>query len=152
MRYRALLAVALALSMLIPAASAGARPTEHRLQQIAYARINALRVRSGVPPLALSRSLDRSAQGYARYMLGKGFFGHLATIRASSRFRSLGEIILMHRGGHGRPRVAVGLWSRSPGHRSILLSSRYRGIGIGKVSGHLGGHRVTIWVAHVGRR
>ena len=152
MRYRASLAIVFALFTLAPAAAGGNRPTKHRLQAIAHARVNAFRARDGLPPLRLSRSLDRSAQSYARYMLRRGYVGHLSAIRASRRFRSLGELVLMHRGGHGRPRGTVRAWARSPGHRYVMLGSRYRAIGIGKASGRLWGHPVTIWVAHVGSR
>jgi len=85
-------------------------------------------------------------------MLRREYFGHLSRIRGSRRFGSLGEIILLHRGTHGRPRLAVRNWARSPGHRSLMLGSRYRRIGVGKASGSLGGRRVTTWVVHVGRR
>ncbi len=152
MRFRAPLAIVLALFVLFPPASGGTRPAKQRLQEIASARINGLRARHGLAPLRLSPSLARSAGAYARYMLRSGYFGHLPTIRASRHFRSLGELILRHPGGHGRPRVTVRAWADSPGHRYVMLSSRYRRIGIGKASGRLGGHPVTIWVAHVGRR
>ncbi len=85
-------------------------------------------------------------------MLHSGYFGHRSTIRASGRYRSLGEVILKHPGRHGRPRVAVSHWAHSSAHRYILLSSRYRQVGVGKASGWFRGRRVTIWVAHVGRR
>jgi len=85
-------------------------------------------------------------------MLRSGYFGHLSTIRGPGRYRSLGEIILLHPGLHGRPRVAVRYWARSSGHRSVMLSSRFRSIGVGKASGRFRGRRVTLWVSHLGRR
>jgi uncharacterized protein YkwD len=153
MRNRATLASVLALSLCAQAADAGTASAKDRLQRIAQQKINALRAETGAPKLHRTRTLNRSASSYARYMLRRSYFGHLPRIRAStSEYRSLGEIILMHRGGHGRPRVAVRNWARSPGHRSVMLSPTYRRVGIGKASGTFDGHRVTIWVAHVGRR
>ena len=155
MRYRATLTLAVVLAMLavmFPAAPAGARPSEDRLEKLARAKINALRARNGLRPLRVSKGLSRSAARYARYMLRTGYFGHLSTIRAPRRYRSLGEIILLHRGRRGRPRIAVKYWARSSGHRYVMLSAKYRSIGVGKASGFFQGHNVTLWVAHVGRR
>lgn len=150
---RAGLAMILAAFMLVQAPPALARPHgKERLQRLAHERINALRSDDRARRLRRSRGLTRSASAYARYMLRNRYFGHLSTIRAPRRYRALGEIILMHRGGHGRPRVAVNRWARSSGHRYVMLSRRYRQLGVGKASGRFGGHRVTIWVAHFGRR
>ena len=153
MRYRALLAMILAVFVLAPAsaASAGNRD-KNRLQKVAQKEINTLRSNNGVRKMRRSRSLSRSASAYAGYMLRSGWFGHLSTIKASGRYRALGEVILKHPGRHGRPRVAVNRWARSAAHRFILLSPRYRQVGVGKASGWFRGRRVTIWVAHVGRR
>lgn len=140
------------LMLVVAAAPASARPVEDRLERKARAKINALRASQGLSALRLSRPLARSAAAYARYMLRTGYFGHLSTIRAPRRYRRLGEIILSHRGRHGRPRIAVKYWARSPGHRYVMLSSRFRAIGVGKASGRFRGREVTLWVSHVGRR
>jgi len=147
------LAMTLAASMLFQAAPASARPAgKERLQRVAQERINALRSDNRVRRVRRARGLTRSASAYARYMLRRGYFGHLSTIRAPRRYRSLGEIILMHRGGHGRPRLTVNNWAGSPGHRYVMLTEKYRDVGVGKASGWFEGHQVTIWVAHFGRR
>ena len=85
-------------------------------------------------------------------MLRSGYFGHQSTIRAPRRYRTLGEIILLHRGLHGQPRTAVKHWAQSSGHRDVMLSSRFGSIGVGKASGRFQGHNVTLWVSHVGRK
>jgi uncharacterized protein YkwD len=136
----------------VPAASAKARPSEGRLEQKARAKINAARARNGVRRLRMSRALTRSAGNYARWMLRSGYFGHQSSIWAPRRYRSLGEIILIHPGRHGRPGVAVRHWAQSSAHRYIMLSSRYGLVGVGKASGRFRGRRATVWVAHVGRR
>ena len=155
MSHRATLALAVVLAMIAAtalAAPAAARPAEDRLEKLARAKINALRAKNGLRPMRKSVSLTRSAARYARYMLRTGYFGHLSTIRAPRRYRTLGEIILLHRGRRGRPRIAVKYWARSSGHRAVILSSRFRSIGIGKASGYFQGRNVTLWVSHVGRR
>ena len=158
MRHRATLTLAVVLAMLaalavlVPAAPAQARPAEDRLERLARAKINALRAQNGVRPLRISRGLTRSAASYARYMMRSGYFGHRSTIHAPRRYRSLGEIILLHRGLHPKPRVAVKNWARSSGHRYVMLSPKFGSVGVGKASGHFQGHRVTLWVSHVGRK
>lgn len=154
MSNRAALAIVLAPSMLLAQAPpAPAQPHgKERLQRIAHKKMNVLRSQTRVRGLHKSSTLTRSASSYARYMLRRGYFGHLSTIRASRRYQSLGEVILMHRGGHGRPRVTVRHWAGSPGHRNVMLDPKYGLVGVGKASGWFQGHRVTIWVAHVGRR
>ncbi|MGI8749586.1 MAG: CAP domain-containing protein [Thermoleophilaceae bacterium] len=116
-------------------------------------RINAFRARHGVRPLRSSRSLNRSATAYARFMLRRGYFGHQPRIRASRRFSMLGETLLLQPGGRARPAEAVHGWAGSPPHRAILLSAGFRQVGVGTASGRFrGGRKVTIWVAHVARR
>lgn len=154
MTTRATLAMLLAVAVLsLPTAPAAAKPRGvDRLESLAFMHINDTRQSNGLHRLRRSRSLTRSASRYAGFMAGRGYFGHLPTIWASRNYRSLGEIILMHRGAHGRPRVAVSRWATSAAHRSIMLSGAYRQIGIGKAHGWYGGRRVTMWVAHIGRR
>ena len=147
-----LAAVAAMFALLVPATPAGAAAGEDRLEQAARAKINALRAQNGIRPLRVSRTLTRSASSYAKYMLRSGYFGHQSTIRGPRRYRSLGEIILLHRGLHGQPGTAVKYWSRSSGHRAVMLSSKYSLVGVGKASGYFQGHNVTLWVGHVGRR
>jgi len=153
MRYRVALAIVLAVSVLAPASPAAAgNGGNDRLQKVAHERINTLRAENGVPKVRRSRSLTRSASAYAGYMLRSGYFGHLPRIQASGSYRALGEVILKHPGRHVRPRAAVNSWARSGAHRFVLLGRRYRQIGVGKASGWFRGRRVTIWVAHVGRK
>lgn len=152
MRYRSAFALAAGLSALLPAGPASARSGGDRLENIAVKHINGMRMHNGLKRMRRSTTLRRSASAYASYMMSRGYFGHQPTIWASRSYRSLGEIILMHRGGHGRPRVAVRSWADSPGHRQVMLSPKYGLMGVGKASGWFEGHRATIWVAHVGRR
>ena len=130
------------------AASASTSPAEARAKH----RINAFRARNGVRALRSSRSLNRSASAYARFMLRRGYFGHQPRIRASSRFSRLGETLALQPGRHARPGVAVRGWAGSPGHRSVLLSAGFRQIGLGAATGRFRGREVTMWVAQVARR
>ena len=131
------------------AASVSTSPAEARAKQ----RINAFRARNGVRALRSSRSLDRSASAYARFMLRRGYFGHQPRIQASGSFRRLGETLLLQPGRRPSPGVAVRGWAGSPGHRAVLLSAGFRQMGVGTASGRFrGGRKVTMWVAQVARR
>jgi len=145
-RTAALLAV-LACFIALPAV-ATAKSAQLRMHE----RVNALRANHGLKPLRLSRSLSGSARRYSHSMMSRGYFGHSSRIRASGRFRSLGEVLEYHRGK--RPKVGVALrdWMNSPGHRGVLLSSQFRQAGVGLATGRFHGRRSTIWVMHFGRR
>jgi uncharacterized protein YkwD len=114
-------------------------------------KVNAFRAAHGVPQLHLSRSLAHSADSYSRHMMRSGYFGHASRIHASRRFRSLGEIIEIHKGLRARVNVAFRAWKNSPPHRSVMLMSQFKFAGAGFVSGSFRGHRDTIWTMHFGR-
>jgi uncharacterized protein YkwD len=113
-------------------------------------KVNSIRHAHGLRSVAMNRSLQHSAGAYAHHMMHSGYFGHASRIHASGRFRTLGEIIEMQRGG-SNVGLAFNSWIHSPEHRSIILSGGFRFAGAGFVSGRFHGHRTTIWVMHFGR-
>ena len=126
-----------------PIASASADPM--------VGKINRARRRHGLRPLRASGSLARSSRRFGRYLMRTDSFGHDSHIWASGRFRLKGEVLAMHGGHRARRGSTIRGWMRSPAHRSVLLSSRYRAVGATPVRGRFGGRRATIWVAQVGR-
>lgn len=145
-RTAALLAV-LASLLALPAVATASSAQKRMLD-----RVNSVRAHHGLKPLRLASSLSQSANRYSRTMMSRGYFGHGSRINASRRFRSLGEILEIHRGkriGIGR---ALRQWMNSPGHRSMILSSHFRFAGAGFTRGRFHGRRSTIWVMHFGRR
>jgi uncharacterized protein YkwD len=112
--------------------------------------VNAIRAQHGLGAFAGSRSLNRSAGRYARWMLRADYFGHQSSIRASSRFSLLGENLAWHPGRRSRVRNTVRRWMNSPPHRALILHSGFRWLGAGIARGGLGGRRVTAWVLHFG--
>jgi uncharacterized protein YkwD len=145
-----LLVVALALvtALAVPVAPAAAKsPTSKMIQQV-----NAFRKHRGLRGLHASRSLNHSASAYAHHMMRSQYFGHAATIHASHSFRTLGEIIEIHRGGAAGVSHAVHAWANSGGHRAIMLDGRFRWVGAGKATGRFHGHRMTIWVMQYGQK
>ena len=126
--------------------SAAATPRESMLE-----RINAVRAHHGLHPLRLSRGLNGSSYRYARYLMTRDRFGHASRIRASG-FRVLGEVLEMHAGYRAQVGGTFRTWMNSPGHRYVLLSSRFYWIGLGRVAGRFHGRRSTIWVGQLGHR
>jgi len=147
-RIAALLAVSVGLVVALPAAPASAKSAEVKM----YKKINNIRKAYGLPKLRGSWSLLFSAKRYARAMMRADYFGHLGRIPVSSGWNATGETLAWHRGWRAKPRRTVSRWMHSPGHRAVLLSSRYRRIGLGKARGNYAGTRATMWVVHVGRR
>ena len=140
-----LLALCICTALLVPASTAsagGAGLAE---------RINDFRAANGVHKLRVHRSLTRSATRYARHLIRTDRFGHASRIRASGRFRALGEVLAFKPGWRKSARYPLRAWKRSGGHRSTLLSRGYRYIGAGRARGRFGKRFVTIWVVQVGR-
>jgi uncharacterized protein YkwD len=140
-------AVVLVAALAVPAAPAFAGSSAAQMIQ----KVNAYRQNHGKPPLRMSRSLNGSARRYASRMMHSGYFGHSGRIRASGRFKRLGEIIEMHRGYGSDLNGALSAWANSPGHNAILLDPNFKWVGAGKASGHFQGRKTTMWVMHFGR-
>ena len=149
-RARMLVVAVVLASLLVPAAPAPAEADSPAQKMIR--KVNAYRKHRGVPPLRMSRSLNHSSRRYSGQMMRSGYFGHSRRIRASGRFKRLGEIIEMHRGHRTDLRGAMRAWTRSPGHNSILLDGNFRYVGAGYTKGRFHGKRTTMWVMHFGRK
>lgn len=146
MRRTSVLAVLACAALLLPASAAQANPAHAVVD-----KVNSYRAANGLPPLKLSRSLSRSSYAYARTLMRSNRFGHSSHIRASSRFRLLGETLAFSWGRRKSARIPVRGWANSAPHRVVLLSRSFRYVGVGRVSGRFGSRRATIWVLHAGR-
>lgn len=126
--------------------------------------INALRRQHGLAPLRASRALSAAADAHSTAMAGRGFFAHGAFSRRVARYYTragyrtwaVGENLLW-----SSPDVdaanAVRMWLNSPGHRRILLTARWREIGLSAVHVEAGpgvfrGAPVTVVTADFGVR
>ena len=147
----ACLLVAALIAVATPSPASASRWSDE-MSALMIERINAVREARGLPKLRTSPSLNRSSRRYARYQMTRNYFGHLRRIRASRKFRWLGEIVAIHRGRRARVRSTVRRWMRSPGHRAAILSRRFRWAGAGVSRGRFRGPRAVIWVVHFGRR
>jgi len=110
--------------------------------------LNAARARHGVEPLRLDALLNRAARRHSREMVARRYFAHES--RRGARFSSriaatgwmrrhrrwrVGETLAWGWGTSATPPAVIAAWLRSPSHRRIALSSRYRRVGIGIVRG-----------------
>ena len=91
---------------------------------------NVQRQRHGRRPVRANRCADRYAEGWTRHMARTGRFEHRdqRVVMRGCDATAAGEVIAR---GHVTPRRMVRMWMGSDGHRAILLSRRFRLIGIG---------------------
>jgi uncharacterized protein YkwD len=151
---RVVTVVVVVSSLLLVGAWARAAPawgSSGESKQAAMVRaVNDARTSHGLRPLRPAPRLARSARAYARWMLRVDYFGHVGRIRTSARFRVLGETIAWHTGRRARVRATLRSWLRSPPHRALILSRRFRCIGAGQARGRMDGRQSTTWVLHLG--
>ncbi len=127
--------------------------------------LNAERARHRLRPLRLNYKLSRAAQRHSRAMARQRFFSHTSPGGASfvDRIRSTGylsgatswsvaENIAWGSGSRSTPRSIGTAWMNSPPHRTNILSSSYRAIGIGIASGTPVGGRGGTYTTDFGRR
>ena len=146
-RIAALIAVSVAVGAALPAVPATAASPE----AVMFNQINKIRRAHGLKRMRPSLSLFYSARRYAHRMIRTDYFGHLARISLTRRFRMAGETLAWHSGWRLSPRRTVRQWMGSPGHRALLLSSSFTRLGVGSARGNYGGRRATMWVAHVAK-
>jgi uncharacterized protein YkwD len=113
-------------------------------------RLNVQRQQNGKAPLRQSPALTASASRFSERQMRLGRFGHEARIRASGRFRHLGEILAIQQGWQLRVGPIVRAWLGSTTHRSLIMSSRFDCAGVGWSKGRLGGRVTTIWTVQFG--
>jgi uncharacterized protein YkwD len=145
--------------------SSALRPLEHAIRD----EINALRRQHSLVPLRHSARLAAAAREHSNDMASRGYFGHnssagLSCTRriarfypmGSHRYWSVGENLLWS-SDELNATAALNLWLDSPKHRKIILTARWREVGVGAVHvgsapGVYGGRDVTIVTADFGVR
>jgi uncharacterized protein YkwD len=96
----------------------------------------------GLPLLRSNGQLQRAAKGMATSMVSQGFFAHVTPsgddvvdrVRRTGYVHgnwALGENLGWGNGPLATPQSIVSAWMNSRGHRSNILFSRFRDIGIG---------------------
>jgi len=101
--------------------------------------INRARHHEGLPKLRMTKRLARAADVHSRNMLRADYFAHGAfvqRVRHFASFRRVGETLAMST--RCSSRRFVQMWLHSAPHRRVLLSRRYRRVGVGRRVGRLG--------------
>lgn len=141
LRCRRPVALALASAALLLAVAASA-PAEapaayvDRVERRTVALINAHRRRAGKPALRISARLTTGATRHSRAMARRGVIAHGAWYGRVSRYagtRTVGEVLAyVRRPSRYQARSVVRAWLRSSSHRAVILSGRFRRVGIGR--------------------
>jgi uncharacterized protein YkwD len=149
------------VSLLITDLAHAAKPRHDRVERSIIGAVNQQRVAHGLAKVHRSAKLARAADFHSWEMLDANYFAHSSRngasfssrVRRFARHRALGETLAWtsgcgrHSAGH-----VVQMWMNSPGHRAVLLSPRYRRIGVGRRTGHLGSTRACVITADFGSR
>jgi uncharacterized protein YkwD len=135
------------------------------LRRATLCLLNTQRAAHGLSPLRLSSELSTAARRHSLAMVSKRFFSHtspggatfLDRIKATgylsgARSWNVGENIAYGSGRLSTPRAITRAWMNSPGHRANILSSAFRAIGIGIVSGTPVGGGGATYTTDFGRR
>lgn len=143
----AALSTLILLALAAPAAQASG-PRLDRGERAVVRAINKVRSHHGLARLHAGRRLARAADLHSRQMLARDVFAHGAffqRVRRFVRYRHLGETLAWT--SRCSPRRIVRMWMNSPGHRAVLLSGKYRRVGIGARVGRLGSQRACMVTA-----
>jgi uncharacterized protein YkwD len=150
-------------ALFVSPAVAAAGPARLDQREKAMIRgINTQRAHYGLAPVSASGRLSRAADYHSREMLAGNYFAHTsrnggpfdARIRRYADPQALGETLAMLGGAcaRGSARRVVKMWMDSPPHRAILLSGRYRRIGLAKRTGTLGSMHACVVTADFASR
>jgi uncharacterized protein YkwD len=172
--WRALALLAFAVAALAAPAAPSARPATtvtaaNALEGGLLVEVNALRRRHGLAPLRTNARLRAAAETHSEAMAVHGFFSHdsrdgssfwkrVERFYASRSYRywAVGENLLWS-SPDVDPQEALEMWLKSPAHRKVLLTPRWREIGLAAVHvpsapGTFDGREVTILTADFGVR
>jgi uncharacterized protein YkwD len=156
MRYPAALSLAILSALILPAVASAAAGKHDGTERAIVRAVNKQRTAHGLGPVKATSSLARAADFHTREMLSADYFAHTSRnggaferrVRRFARFRSVGETLAwVTRCGGGGARTVVDMWMNSSTHRAILLSSKFRRIGVGKRTGSLGSQRACVVTA-----
>jgi uncharacterized protein YkwD len=132
-------AVAAALLALVPQTANGSGNALSQTEQAFFVEINKTRGEHGLDRVTLDDRLIDAARFHSNDMVERGYFEHGVFSRRLERFGvepgHVGEDLGWDRHIGVAVRELVEMWLDSPRHRAILLSSKYREVGIGVAVG-----------------
>ena len=125
-----------------------------------FRAINKVRANHGLHPIVISTRLHLAARRHSHDMLWRGYFAHTSPTGSTMTDRILrtgyvsgynwiaGETLAWGWGTQAGPRATVRAWLHSPEHRAIVLSPRYKTVGIARSCGRfLGYSGACVWTA-----
>src|SRR5262245_27134672 len=151
-----------------PAGASSGTATQ-ALEQGVLANMNVFRREHGLAPLRMSSALTTAARTHSADMATRGYFSHTSVGGTSfdrriarfypmgrRRYWSVGENLLWSSPDVDASR-ALEMWINSPEHKKVMLTARWREIGLAAVHvpsapGTFGGREVTIVTADFGVR
>lgn len=137
-----LLVVALFFGATTPAHAASNNWWEGR---ITY-HINKVKDNHDLPNVTRGRCVDRRAERFKNHLRVGHFHHHsLKPLLRRCNGRYAGEVLAR---GYDTPYKTVRAWMNSPGHRAIILSGKYRKIGVGVRGTHSGKLVVANFLRH----
>lgn len=98
----------------------------------------------------MSVGLTRAAVEHSQDMINRDYFDHSGFPQRVRRYKAasyLGENIAYGSGGFAQPSGILSLWRASPPHKKILLTAKFRQVGIGMATGDLFGQTETATTA-----
>jgi uncharacterized protein YkwD len=136
----ALTLIGAALVVLPAAAQARGRHSQRsridRVERAVHRAINAVRYRAGLRGLRLDRRMSYGAALHSEQMARRLVADHGNWGPRLARFsgaRTVGEVIGWVSGSPaGQPASVLNMWMNSPLHRSVILSSRFGRMGVGR--------------------
>jgi uncharacterized protein YkwD len=137
----------LTLCALVPAGTAAASENTAIVK-----KVNNVRAQHGLRRLKMLTALDQAAAAHCTEMLVGQSLSHGALRNRLQRYlsaRSYGETLAWMPSGIATPASVVSAWMHSPPHRAVLLSKRFRRIGVAAQNGTLGGQVGTSYTIDV---
>jgi uncharacterized protein YkwD len=123
---------------------------------------NQTRANAGLRQLCVHPALQKAAEAHSQDMIDRDYFSHTSQdgttfaqrIKLQGyNYRAVGENVAWGSGSLGTPDSIFKSWMNSSGHKSNILSERYREIGVGAVTGTYKSYsNATMWTADFGAR
>jgi uncharacterized protein YkwD len=161
-------AVVIALLMMLVAGAVPALAFDRSANEVTMLRlVNHARVSRGLHAVGIVGPLDRAALAHSRDMIAHDYFAHSSLSGASVATRArgagysvngcsqwaVGEVIAWGVSVRGTPQAIFKAWMRSGPHRQVILSKRWRDVGIGCTRGSFKGMSgVVMYTIDLGRR
>jgi uncharacterized protein YkwD len=161
-------AVLVALFTMLVAGAVPALAFDRSANEVTMLRlVNHARASRGLHAVGIAGPLDRAARAHSRDMIARDYFAHssLSGATVAARARSVGyavsgcsqwtvgEVIAWGVSMRGTPQAVFKAWMRSSPHRGVILTKRWRDVGIGCARGSFKGMSgVIMYTIDFGRR